>query len=276
VFHSNTYRHIPMNMSMNFSIHNNNQSLSIPYTGKHVSLIHFGKFSVPNSYKDVIQHNASIQDIVLPDKCKITINGVTHTNVYSEPSASDRLSRTLKTLSKSGTKSRGKSNSQLYKIYSSNRRVIMGFFINMISLQQIGGSSTLEISKEAMFQIGDIMFVGYILYSFVDVVVLDDCVRIQFRELLDPVEDSFLVKIIQSCKNNHSPEDMIDYCCSLPLFYKQVLDEIHIMMLSVTKDVSLRNTIPSTGLYVTHQRRATSQSPRCWDPPTQTAFQQYL
>ena len=147
----------------------------------------------------------------------------------------------------------------------------MGMFIMMISLQQIGGNSTIEIPRSSLVEIGDIMYVGYRLYSFVDVVIMDDAVRIKFTELLDLTDDVFLVKMIQSHKNI----DTIASCCEMPLFYRQVLDEIHIIMMSSAR--YHEDAIPVTQ-HKHSSFRITSvipQSPKHLGPPTQTASQQY-
>lgn len=259
---------------MNFSIgKNSSQSWSIPCTRKRASLIQFGRFSTLNARRCADTHE-SIHDIVPPDKCKIMVNDTAHIAMYSDPTTAERASHIFKSLMKSGASLRGKSNTQSYKINSSSRKVIMGMFIMMISLQQIGGNSTIEVPRTSLVEIGDIMYVGYRLYSFVDVVIMDDVVRIKFTELVDLVEDSFLVKMIQSYKNIGT----IASCCELPLFYKQVLDEIYIVMMVKARyhqeDITAHHH-NSSSFRATSPRATTPQSPKHWGPPTQTVSQQY-
>ena len=142
-------------MFMNFTIGNDSsQTWSIPCTRKRASLIRFGKFSTPNN--QVIDNGSiqdTVQDIVRPDKCKIVVNDNVHIATYSDSTPNGRSAHIFKNLMKSYTTLRGKSDTQSFKIYSTGRRVVMGMFVMMVSLQKIGGNSMIEVPLKTFGEI---------------------------------------------------------------------------------------------------------------------------
>lgn len=252
---------------MNFHIGNNPyQSWTIPCTRKRASLIRFGRFSTRNI--DTTVHD-TIHQIVPPDKCTIVVNDKAHIAMYTDSTAGGRASHVFKTLMKLCTTMRGKSDTQSYKIYSHGRRVVMGMFIMMISLQKIGGNSIIEVPLKTLGVIHDLVYIGYRLYSYVDVKVMGDCVRIHLKDFIDDMDDSFLIQLIHSYKN----VDTDISCCETPLFYKQVFDEITVIITGMDR----RGVGGYTGPTVRNpfNLQSTSQSPKHWGLPTQTASQQY-